>query len=553
MIRLKDTRKHSLPKVRPSSQASLGIRFSSHPKAIIPSFKSSSARNQPLPRLHFHSQATYKRATRPPKRFVCHSGQTDSTLRFIPKVHKDAHYHLSKRFMVANSVQPTRPFQATPLTYQAKALFCSEMPESEEAKALHSKFGFNGALAGMVIPQKTELVAPEFKKQQESPKPRKLASTERAKPNMPKKDFSFGDAGLKMDLDTIADSKEAVEESYDDAELSQDYFKEEAAKSTTAIEKELMYQMLFHIAHNQLDVAVKDLETNSHANVLHWTALLDGYRKAKRPGEGLKLYDKMIKLGLKPNVVTYGTLMYLMLEHDLASSTEKITQVWEEMLEKGVSPNTAVCSAAIFAHTQTGNFHKALLVYRFMDDNNIRIDPRTYWSLFSKLGHLLRPDQLDNLWLRVQKESVPLGPLAFNCLIFAFAKSKRFKTAFNVKEYMDKHKIPTGFTGYKGLMVASSKSAAWNQKSFKTLIAAMNEEWGHLEKTDPVQAKKLFPHQREYADVVVHNILLTGLPFPSFTEYDFTLFHVLFMILFCDCIVSLKFTRYNTTCYVLLF
>ncbi|KAJ4726473.1 Pentatricopeptide repeat [Melia azedarach] len=169
-----------------------------------------------------------------------------------------------------------------------------------------------------------------------------------------------------------------------------------------------------------------------------------------RLGHAWRVFGEMIKRGLKPTVVTFGTLIYALC---LDSRLEEALKLKEDMMRVfKVRPNAHVFASLIKALCGVGELSLALKFKEQMMRNKIDLDSAIYNTLISAFFKVGRKDEVSGILEEMGENGCKPDTVTYNAMISGFCKEKDFEAAFRILDEMGDKCVKANVISYNVIL-----------------------------------------------------------------------------------------------------
>lgn len=213
----------------------------------------------------------------------------------------------------------------------------------------------------------------------------------------------------------------------------------------------------------QYDLVKKLFDTMRKRNVVAWNTMISWYVKTKRPVEAVKQVKAMMKIGVKPTVVSfinvfpaisdlktlkianvfYGLLVKMGSDYhgDLFAVSSAIFMYCElasidvarKIFDYSVNRNIEIWNTLINGYVQSYfPFQGLALFVEALESDQIIVDDVTFLSALSAVSQLQRFDIGQQLHSYIIKKSTPLSTLILNAVIVMYSRCNSVGTSFEV-------------------------------------------------------------------------------------------------------------------------
>lgn len=216
-----------------------------------------------------------------------------------------------------------------------------------------------------------------------------------------------------------------------------------------------------HILHNIADPETaifvleyfkKKIEFERH--VVLYNVLFKLFREIKDFEQAEKLFDEMLQIGVKPDVVTFSTLIRCAA---VCSLPHKAVELFERMPAFGCEPDFNVSSSMIYVYARTGNVDMALKLYDSAKNEKWVIRPVAFSALIKMYGILGNYDGCLSVYNDMKVLGVRPNMVLYNALLYAMGRAKRARDAKGVYQEMKKNGFIPNWGTYAALLEAYSR------------------------------------------------------------------------------------------------
>jgi pentatricopeptide repeat protein len=270
------------------------------------------------------------------------------------------------------------------------------------------------------------------------------------------------------------------------------------------------------------DVLREMLRYELKPDVISYTSVINSYAEAHLSDDAARVHKEMIDSGLDPNVVSYTSVMKA---YGRKGQPQESERVFQEMLSRGIMPNIICFSALAQAFASSSLPAEAERILR-SSQNDFHLPPSrlVYHPVIGGYNLVSQPQEGERLF----HEMVSLG-LANDdtvaMVIDSYANDRNLSDAERIYHFSLSHAIPPSNVTSNSLLKALSKSRlperaeellksmiALNQSdviSFNTVMMA------YLNASEPLQSERIFSQlllttPGVTPSVVTHHILMTG-------------------------------------------
>ncbi|XP_027338234.1 pentatricopeptide repeat-containing protein At4g16390, chloroplastic-like [Abrus precatorius] len=188
-------------------------------------------------------------------------------------------------------------------------------------------------------------------------------------------------------------------------------------------------------------LAVKYLQqkVQPETHVILYNVTLKLFRDARDYAGAEKLFDEMLRRRVKPDVITFSTIISCA---SVCSLPHKAVKWFEKMRQFGCEPDSFVLSSMIFAYARTGNADKAMKLYDRAKAEKWRLDTAVFSALIKMHGMSGNYDGCLNVYNDMKVFGIKPNMLTYNTLLYAMGRAKRAWNSKTIYEDM----LNDGFT-----------------------------------------------------------------------------------------------------------
>ncbi|WOH11651.1 hypothetical protein DCAR_0831141 [Daucus carota subsp. sativus] len=202
-----------------------------------------------------------------------------------------------------------------------------------------------------------------------------------------------------------------------------------------------------------LDYFVKRVK--AFREVVLYNVTLKVFRKCKDFDRAEKLFDLMLDRGVKPDNVTFSTIISCA---RLCSLPNKAVEWFEKMASFGCQPDEVTYSVMIDAYGRAGNVDMALNLYDRARTENWRIDAVTFATVIRIYGTSKNYDGCLNVYEEMKALGVKPNLFLYNNLIDAMGRGKRPWQAKTIYKEMIGNGLTPSWATYAALIRAYGRA-----------------------------------------------------------------------------------------------
>ncbi|XP_052202539.1 pentatricopeptide repeat-containing protein At4g16390, chloroplastic [Diospyros lotus] len=189
--------------------------------------------------------------------------------------------------------------------------------------------------------------------------------------------------------------------------------------------------------------------------VILYNVTLKVFRKCKDLDRAQKLFDEMLQRGVKPDNVTFSTIISCA---RLSSLPEKAVEWYEKMPSYGCEPDDVNSAVMIDAYGRAGNIDMALSLYDRARAERWRIDALTFSTLIKIYGMSGNFDGCLNVYEEMKALGIKPNLVVYNTLLDAMGRAKRPWQAKSVYKEMINNGFTPNWATYAALLRAFGRA-----------------------------------------------------------------------------------------------
>ncbi|RDX76361.1 Pentatricopeptide repeat-containing protein, chloroplastic, partial [Mucuna pruriens] len=173
------------------------------------------------------------------------------------------------------------------------------------------------------------------------------------------------------------------------------------------------------------------------------------FRKSRDFEGAEKLFDEMLQRGVKPDNITFSTLIN---SARMCALPNKAVECFEKMPSFGCEPDAITCSAMVYAYAQTNNVDKALSLYERAKAEKWFLDATTFSALIKMHGVLGNYDECSRIFQEMKDLGMKPTVVTYNTMLGGLFKAKRPWQAKNIYKEMISNGVSPDFITYSSLL-----------------------------------------------------------------------------------------------------
>ncbi|KAB1222535.1 hypothetical protein CJ030_MR2G013444 [Morella rubra] len=159
--------------------------------------------------------------------------------------------------------------------------------------------------------------------------------------------------------------------------------------------------------------------------------IISGYLRRKDVSKALDLFQSMKDSGHLPVTSTYTELMQHLFR---LGEYEKGCMLYDEMLKRGVQPDTVAITAMVAGHVSQNRISEAWRVFKSMEDRGIKPTWKSYSVFIKELCKVSRTDEIFNVLNKMQTSKIDIGDEIFDRILSYLEKKGDLEGIEKIKQ-----------------------------------------------------------------------------------------------------------------------
>ncbi|XP_057429894.1 pentatricopeptide repeat-containing protein At4g16390, chloroplastic-like [Lotus japonicus] len=186
-------------------------------------------------------------------------------------------------------------------------------------------------------------------------------------------------------------------------------------------------------------------------HVVLYNVTLKLFREIKDFGRAEKLFDEMLQRGVKPNLITFSTLVACA---STCSVPHKAVEWFEKMPSFECEPDDNLSASMIYVYARIGNVDMALSLYDRAKTEKWRVDTVAFSALIKMYGMSGNYDACLSVYSDMKVLGAKPNMVTYNNLLYAMGRAKRARDAKTIYEEMVKNGFSPNWPTYAALLQA---------------------------------------------------------------------------------------------------
>jgi len=194
--------------------------------------------------------------------------------------------------------------------------------------------------------------------------------------------------------------------------------------------------------------------------VFLYNVMMKKFRDSRNFEYAEKLFDEMLQRGVKPDVVTFYTLIKCAC---ICSLPHKAVELFERMPAIGCEPDFNVSFSMIYVYARTGNVDMALKLYDSAKNVKWVIRTVDILALIKMYGKLGNYDGCLSVYNDMKVLGVEPTLVVYDALLYAMGRARRARDAKGVYQEMKKNGFVPNWGTYAALLEGYSRGRLSNE------------------------------------------------------------------------------------------
>lgn len=205
----------------------------------------------------------------------------------------------------------------------------------------------------------------------------------------------------------------------------------------------------------------ENMEKETGPDACSYNVLINGCVMSGRMEVAWNVFGKMLKRGLNPTTVTFGTLVHGLC---LDSRLEEALKLKEDMMKVyNLRPGGHIYASLIKALCGVGDWSKVVRLKQEMVNDKIELDSGIYASLISGLFKVGRKEEVPGLLEEMRENGCKMDTLIYNTMIKGSCNEKDFNGAFRMLDEMREKGCVADVVSYNIILGGLSKEEKWRE------------------------------------------------------------------------------------------
>ncbi|KAG5011515.1 hypothetical protein JHK86_023776 [Glycine max] len=183
--------------------------------------------------------------------------------------------------------------------------------------------------------------------------------------------------------------------------------------------------------------------------VILYNVVMNLFRKSRDFQGAEKLFDEMLQRGVKPDNITFSTLVNCA---SVSGLPNKAVVLFEKMSHFGCEPDGVTCSAMVYAYARTNNVDKAVNLYDRAKAEKWSLDAVTFSTLIKMYSMAGKYDKCLEVYQEMKVVGVKPNVVTYNTLLGALLRSKKHRQAKAIYKEMKSNGVSPDFITYASLL-----------------------------------------------------------------------------------------------------
>ena len=190
-----------------------------------------------------------------------------------------------------------------------------------------------------------------------------------------------------------------------------------------------------------------------------YNILINAFFRTGCLDDAWNVFDEMRKRGVRPNVVTFVTLVSGLCVNN---RLEEALRLKDDMVRVyGIKPNASVYTPLIKELCRTGDLNLAFGLKDEMERYKIQLDSAVYTTLISALFKVGRKDMVYQILEKMKVSGCKPDTVTYNAMIHGFCMETDFEAAYKVFDQMAKEGCKPDIISYNIIIGGLCKEGKW--------------------------------------------------------------------------------------------
>ncbi|KAK7412736.1 hypothetical protein VNO78_04324 [Psophocarpus tetragonolobus] len=185
--------------------------------------------------------------------------------------------------------------------------------------------------------------------------------------------------------------------------------------------------------------------------VIFYNVILKLFRDVRDFAGAEKLFDEMLQKGISPNLITFSTIISCA---SVCSLPHKAVKWFQLMPSFGCEPDNNVFSLMIYVYARTGNADMALKLYDRAKAEKWYVETVVFSGLIKMFGMSGNYDGCLKVYNDMKVLGVKPNMITYNALLYAMGRAKRARDAKVIYEEMIRDGLSPNWPTYAALLQA---------------------------------------------------------------------------------------------------
>ncbi|KAH7573770.1 hypothetical protein ACOSP7_007629 [Xanthoceras sorbifolium] len=194
----------------------------------------------------------------------------------------------------------------------------------------------------------------------------------------------------------------------------------------------------------------ENMEKHTGPDACSYNILINGCVMGGRLKGAWNVFGEMLKRGLNPSVVTFGTLVYGLCSD---SRLEEALKLKEDMMTLyNVRPNGHIYASLIKGLCEVGELSSAIGLKQEMVRDKVELDSGIYSTLISAMFKVGRKEEVSGLLEEMRENGCNPDTVTYNVMINGFCNEKDFERAFRMFDEMKERGCKADVVSYNVIL-----------------------------------------------------------------------------------------------------
>ncbi|KAK7257146.1 hypothetical protein RIF29_30911 [Crotalaria pallida] len=223
----------------------------------------------------------------------------------------------------------------------------------------------------------------------------------------------------------------------------------------------LLHALLISRRFNQFDEFVSRMREFAHPDACTFNILINACFLRGHAENAYQVFDEMRKRNIRPNVVTYGTLINGLCKNSRLREALKLKEDMERV--SGLKANVSLYTTLIKGACEVGKFGLAFRLKDEMTRKDLMLDAAVYNTIIAALFKAGRKEKGMAVLEEMKKSGCEADVVTYNVLIAEFCREEKFEKAYKILDEMERANVKADVVSYNVIIGGLCKVGKWSE------------------------------------------------------------------------------------------